>query len=72
VNLSHSLLQLQAELAASVLQPKADGGGGGGGDGGGGGGGGGGACDAPLRLCPEVRVTWLGLGLGLGLELATP
>ena len=62
MNLSHSLLQLQAELAASVLQPKADGGGGGG------------ACDAPLRLCPEVRVTWLGLGLGLGLGsgLATP
>jgi len=69
VNLSHSLLQLQAELAASVLQPKADGGGGGGGDGGDGG-----ACDAPLRLCPEVRVAWLGLGLGLGLGsgLATP
>ena len=63
MNLSHSLLQLQAELAASVLQPKADGGGGGGG---------GGACDAPLRLCPEVRVTWLGLVLVLGLELATP
>ena len=65
MNLSHSLLQLQAELAALVLQPKADGGGGGGG---------GGACDAPLRLCPEVRVTWLGLGLGLGLGsgLATP
>ena len=64
MNLSHSLLQLQAELAASVLQPKADGGGGGGG--------GGGACDAPLR--PEVRVTWLVLvlGLGLGSGLATP
>ena len=60
MNLSHSLLQLQAELTASVLQPKADGGGGGGG-------GGGGACDAPLRLCPEVRVTWLVLVLVLGL-----
>ena len=46
LNLSHSLLQLQAGLAASLLQPKIDGGGDGGG--------GRGARDAPLRLCPEA------------------